>query len=152
MSVLPDIKVASTMREPFLRSMFGTLLLLLIVRWSEPLFFGPGYYVGLSIHPFWIIVILAAAQRGLFVGVTTAALAGLLMDWPARMLDADISTYYAELAILPVQWILSAVFIGAFRQMQIAEEHRLRLENRSEERRVGKECVSTCRSRWSPYH
>src|SRR3546814_8141216 len=24
--------------------------------------------------------------------------------------------------------------------------------SRSEERRVGKECVSTCRSRWSPYH
>src|SRR3546814_2774670 len=23
---------------------------------------------------------------------------------------------------------------------------------RSEERRVGKDCVSTCRSRWSPYH
>src|SRR6188474_3606327 len=23
---------------------------------------------------------------------------------------------------------------------------------RSEERRVGKECVTTCRSRWSPYH
>src|SRR3546814_12604964 len=25
-------------------------------------------------------------------------------------------------------------------------------QSRSEERRVGKECVSTCRSRWSPYH
>src|SRR3546814_12809379 len=25
-------------------------------------------------------------------------------------------------------------------------------QDRSEERRVGKECVSTCRSRWSPYH
>src|SRR3546814_13083879 len=25
-------------------------------------------------------------------------------------------------------------------------------ESRSEERRVGKECVSTCRSRWSPVH
>src|SRR3546814_19993750 len=24
--------------------------------------------------------------------------------------------------------------------------------SRSEERRVGKECVSTCRSRWTPYH
>ena len=24
--------------------------------------------------------------------------------------------------------------------------------NRSEERRVGKECASMCRSRWSPYH
>src|SRR3546814_1856776 len=27
-----------------------------------------------------------------------------------------------------------------------------RRKGRSEERRVGKECVSTCRSRWSPYH
>src|SRR3546814_14575521 len=26
------------------------------------------------------------------------------------------------------------------------------VEPRSEERRVGKECVSTCRSRWAPYH
>src|SRR3546814_11518402 len=26
------------------------------------------------------------------------------------------------------------------------------ISSRSEERRVGKECVSTCRSRWSPYH
>src|SRR3546814_14690748 len=25
-------------------------------------------------------------------------------------------------------------------------------KGRSEERRVGQECVSTCRSRWSPYH
>src|SRR3546814_9909619 len=30
--------------------------------------------------------------------------------------------------------------------------HRLTPIERSEERRVGKECVSTCRSRWSPYH
>src|SRR3546814_11395581 len=26
------------------------------------------------------------------------------------------------------------------------------LDHRSEERRVGKECVRTCRARWSPYH
>src|SRR3546814_11608906 len=30
--------------------------------------------------------------------------------------------------------------------------HRFLRGFRSEERRVGKECVSTCRSRWSPYH
>src|SRR3546814_17281922 len=29
---------------------------------------------------------------------------------------------------------------------------RLSVALRSEERRVGQECVSTCRSRWSPYH
>src|SRR3546814_12529152 len=30
--------------------------------------------------------------------------------------------------------------------------HPARQQKRSEERRVGKECVSTCRSRWSPYY
>src|SRR3546814_2774207 len=33
-------------------------------------------------------------------------------------------------------------------RLALGQEARLR----SEERRVGKECVSTCRSRWSPYH
>src|SRR3546814_13960894 len=32
------------------------------------------------------------------------------------------------------------------------EQMMLQQNRRSEERRVGKECVSTCRSRWSPYH
>src|SRR3546814_14084891 len=31
-------------------------------------------------------------------------------------------------------------------------EERLRWFWRSEERRIGQECVSTCRSRWSTYH
>src|SRR3546814_1098844 len=34
---------------------------------------------------------------------------------------------------------------------RLAPDRRLQA-GRSEERRVGKECVSTCRSRWSPYH
>src|SRR3546814_11522744 len=39
------------------------------------------------------------------------------------------------------------------RQPRIDEEQEFGLFlRRSEERRVGKECVSTCRSRWSPYH
>src|SRR3546814_19115685 len=33
-----------------------------------------------------------------------------------------------------------------------ARHRRVERGLRSEERRVGKECVSTCRSRWSPYH
>src|SRR3546814_2900316 len=35
---------------------------------------------------------------------------------------------------------------------QIATQKHKALSLRSEERRVGKECVSTCRSRWPPYH
>src|SRR3546814_3031429 len=32
------------------------------------------------------------------------------------------------------------------------DEYKKAIRFRSEERSVGKECVSTCRSRWSPYH
>src|SRR3546814_20623572 len=39
--------------------------------------------------------------------------------------------------------------LGGGRARLPPEDHRA---ERSEERRVGKECVSTCRSRWSPYH
>src|SRR3546814_15319850 len=42
----------------------------------------------------------------------------------------------------------NAVAPGGMRTMLAAGMLKLR----SEERRVGKECVSTCRSRWSPYH
>src|SRR3546814_2211006 len=55
--------------------------------------------------------------------------------------------------------ILPRVAIGAgvnwnypFGPFRIDFAYALRKEERSEERRVGKECVSTCRSRWSPYH
>src|SRR3546814_13763737 len=37
-------------------------------------------------------------------------------------------------------------------ELAIKEANTLGIPVRSEERRVGKECVSTCRSRWSPYH
>src|SRR3546814_4752086 len=36
--------------------------------------------------------------------------------------------------------------------LQRQDEARHQLQSRSEERRVGKECVSTCRSRWAPSH
>ena len=38
-------------------------------------------------------------------------------------------------------------------QEQLAEKFGVSARTvRSEERRVGKECASMCRSRWSPYH
>src|SRR3546814_11554635 len=50
--------------------------------------------------------------------------------------------------------IVAAGFLACMDQVVIdlarADHHAL--DARSEERRVGKECVSTCRSRWSPYH
>src|SRR3546814_4448027 len=42
--------------------------------------------------------------------------------------------------------------VVAVLRLQTHQQVELFLALRSEERRVGKECVSTCRSRWSPYH
>src|SRR3546814_4890200 len=50
-------------------------------------------------------------------------------------------------------WFADQRESGASDSEDAAEGRQLRIESdRSEERRVGKECVSTCRSRWSPYH
>src|SRR3546814_18376107 len=62
-----------------------------------------------------------------------------------RMDDGDLRT---ELQALGLDLDLIGYDRGVPALMQRARS----LFARSEERRVGKECVSTCRSRWSPYH
>src|SRR3546814_4962044 len=47
--------------------------------------------------------------------------------------------------------IFIVVLLGEARQRNTSTGTLLCVR-RSEERRVGKECVSTCKSRWSPYH
>src|SRR3546814_2973583 len=42
--------------------------------------------------------------------------------------------------------------VPPLRKRPLADMKDMGMDMRSEERRVGKECVSTCRSRWSPYH
>src|SRR3546814_20614567 len=50
------------------------------------------------------------------------------------------------MSLKPMKYFLSFQLILGISSFQKV------LSMRSEERRVGKECVSTCRSRWSPYH
>src|SRR3546814_11067491 len=56
----------------------------------------------------------------------------------------DIGSGFVQLTYTKI-FILIAAFAGMALLTYI-------IKYRSEERRVGKECVSTCRSRWSPYH
>ena len=46
---------------------------------------------------------------------------------------------------------MDAVLLSGFAKVKKGETA-LDLGTRSEERRVGKECLRLCRSRWSPYH
>ena len=62
------------------------------------------------------------------------------------------------LGIVTVVYILAMIFLfWRYRKAmgnlsEKLRECREKEERRSEERRVGKECTSWCRSRWSPYH
>src|SRR3546814_8751257 len=62
-----------------------------------------------------------------------------ISDWSSDVCSSDLS---GEMR--------SGVSLIADRKVLMFEDGQR--DVRSEERRVGKECVSTCRSRWSPYH
>src|SRR3546814_11609544 len=59
--------------------------------------------------------------------------------------DTNMALNYTLSKVLNEKW--TAIGMATYMNNTSSES-----ANRSEERRVGKECVSTCRSRWSPYH
>ncbi len=105
----------------FLRTVLGNVILLLLFVGAEHLFFGAGFYSSLIQHPFWIVVLIAAVHDGLFVGILVAIAATVLMDWPARPAEADITAHYIQVAILPLQWLLATLCIGLFRQAELRQ-------------------------------
>src|SRR3546814_18325348 len=62
--------------------------------------------------------------------------------------EAGVRNLEREIANL-VRKAVKEIAIGKTETVKL---DRRNLDKRSEERRVGKECVSTCRSRWSPYN
>src|SRR3546814_13245865 len=84
----------------------------------------------------------------------------LIADEPTTALDVTIQAQILELIReLQAEIGMSVMFIT--HDMGVVAEIADRVvvmwrgdkvEERSEARRVGKECVSTCRSLWSPYH
>src|SRR3546814_4409590 len=67
-----------------------------------------------------------------------------ISDWSSDVCSSDLG----EIDSFPVdRRLIEAHVVARGRAFYLDD-----LRPRSEERRVGKECVSTCRSRWSPYH
>src|SRR3546814_18583911 len=68
-------------------------------------------------------------------------------------LIADIASAYLSLRALDERIALAVGTLESRNKgLELAKLRRDAGVTRSEERRVGKECVSTCRSRWSPEH
>src|SRR3546814_16116135 len=128
-----------------------------------------------------IVGIPAARLKGLYLAIATLASQFILMDFFARAewftggsagalaepfsifgwaVTGDRQYYYVVLAYLVVLYLAAANLMRTRdgRALVAVRDHYLSAEimgihmTRSEARRVGKECVSTFRSRWSPCH
>src|SRR3546814_11123519 len=71
----------------------------------------------------------------------------------ARDIGADVLILDLEDAVAPSMKDIARARVAALLDDRSPRDWAFFVRvNRSEERRVGKECVSTCRSRWLPYH
>src|SRR3546814_1237631 len=84
----------------------------------------------------WLSVICCELIMWCFFCQQKSAYEMRISDWSSDVCSSDLSAS---------RWQSSTCSTGGCREPR-------RRGARSEERRVGKECVSTCRSRWSPYH
>src|SRR3546814_18704988 len=75
------------------------------------------------------------------------AVTGQKLGSPERNVKKLIYVYAVILFSSCCSWLLLASSARYSRNPSLSMSN-----GRSEERRVGKECVSTCRSRWSQYH
>ena len=102
-----------------------------------------------------------ARRRGVHL---VLALGGLVAAFAATIVVASSSAVFgdgspghvaAEGAVAvdrPTLFIWGTIIVLAFVSIMLIAESSHDVIPRSEERRVGKECFSRCRSRWSPYH
>src|SRR3546814_19580243 len=69
-----------------------------------------------------------------------------ISDWSSDVCSSDLTRYLIRPSLRSLSRLSAAITRLTPQAMPTC------LWRRSEERRVGKACVSTCRSRWSPYH
>src|SRR3546814_8628453 len=96
------------------------------------------------------VLVSACACPSFFFYKQTTAYELRISDWSSDVCSSDLvykTPKDSPPTTTPADW--PGKFVA--RRFTKGDDNLLH-PTRSEERRVGKECVSTCRSRWSPYH
>ncbi len=81
-------------------------------------FFNGHRFRDVTLHPFWLMVLLVSVQYGVGEGLV-AAIAGAAALWignlPPVRLDQDIYGYWLGIAAMPAAWLAAAVLFGELR-------------------------------------
>src|SRR3546814_602325 len=104
----------------------------------------------------FVSIIATLSMLGIAIGVAALIIVMAVMNGFRQELLAQILGVNGHLTVFSDQPRIDsyddlAQRIGAVDGVVMVTPQ-IQEQVRSEERRVGKECVSTCRSRWSPYH
>src|SRR3546814_1729375 len=110
--------------------------------------------------PASVTTAIGKAQTAALIGMPTKLVEAMVTDRPG-LLSMDRVAVEGGVPILFRGQKLGGIGVTGVQSSQDAQvaqaalaaiDSLLAQQSGSEERRVGKECVSTCRSRWSPYH
>lgn len=104
--------------KAIIEAVLGLLILVLIDQLA-----GSGnMFWDVNPHPFWIVVILLAAQYGANEALLAALLSTvvyLLGPWPERSAEVDMFAYYYDILINPILWFTVGLVAGAFSERHL---------------------------------
>src|SRR3546814_9751617 len=105
--------------------------------------------IAVTVATFGFSSLIPLAKLVVLVYVSILLFALVVLGGVARLFGFNIFTL---IRLLKAELILAYSTASSETVLPRILEKMTNYGARSEERRVGKECVSTCRSRWSPYH
>lgn len=83
----------------------------------------------ISLHPFWLPVLLLSVQYGTTAGLVAAATASSVLlfgNMPPQSLYQDLYEYMYEVSLNPLMWFATAVLFGELRMRHVRERGALR--------------------------
>src|SRR3546814_11624534 len=102
---------------------------------------------------FFLLGVYLSYRRGRVHPLLLLCISAISISWIEAPYDwAVYAQFPPEIPRMPSWWPMDMTWGGLPLSVPPGYIAYFVLPARSEERRVGKECVSTCRSRWSPYH
>ncbi|MFO0996106.1 MAG: GAF domain-containing protein [Alphaproteobacteria bacterium] len=107
------------------------VLFLAVALAIDAIAFSGHRFLKVEPHPFWIIVLLAAAQYGTAEGLLAAALSTLALlvgNIPEQPIDQDVYEHLFAIVKNPIMWFVAAVSLGELRSRQLRERGQLRTD------------------------